>query len=203
MLQLERRAAATLIPEEARALNPGFGFLYYGLARTLRPRHVVVIGSGYGSSVVCLARALKDNGIGTVSSVDPSCDDPNALCEYVARFGVADVVRHYRETSVEFFAAYEARRMPDIDLAFIDGGDAFDEVRHDFLAVLDRTRRNSYVLLHGTNNLVRELGHAGVKRWMKLIAHEEGAFEMVDFPFSSGVALVRILCEAGWRTDGE
>ena len=38
-----------------RDLNLGFGFLYYGLVRTLRPRHVVVIGSGFGFSVVCLA----------------------------------------------------------------------------------------------------------------------------------------------------
>jgi predicted O-methyltransferase YrrM len=30
----------------------------------LRPRHVVVIGSGFGFSVVCLALGLKDNGKG-------------------------------------------------------------------------------------------------------------------------------------------
>jgi predicted O-methyltransferase YrrM len=47
--------------EEASTLNLGFGFVYYGLVRALRPQHVVVIGSGYGFSVVCLALGLKDN----------------------------------------------------------------------------------------------------------------------------------------------
>ena len=31
-------------------LNLGFGFVYYGLARALRPKHVVVIGSGLSVS---------------------------------------------------------------------------------------------------------------------------------------------------------
>ena len=207
--------------EDPGNLNLGFGFLYYGLVRTLRPRHIVVIGSGYGFSVVCLALALKDNGSGSLSFVDPSYsllkhgplrtvggtsqwDEPEKVRAHFARFGVENQVTHYKETSAEFFAEYERRRLPDIDLAFIDGSHAFADVRHDFLAVLDYTRRNSYVLMHDTNIYVRELvGHAGVKRWLNLIERERGAFEVVDFPFSSGVALIRIMCEAGWRTDGE
>jgi predicted O-methyltransferase YrrM len=207
--------------EDQGSLNLGFGFLYYGLVRSLRPRHIVVIGSGYGFSVVCLALALKDNGSGSLSFVDPSYsllkhgplrtvggtaqwDEPEKVRAHFARFGVEEQVTHYKETSAEFFAAYEQRRLPDIDLAFIDGSHAFADVRHDFLAVLDYTRRNSYVLMHDTNIYVRELvGHAGVKRWLNLIERERSVFEVIDFPFSSGVALIRIMCEAGWRTDGE
>ena len=58
--------------EKPDNLNLGFGFLYYGLVRALRPRHIVVIGSGFGFSVVCLALGLKDNGQGQLSFVDPS-----------------------------------------------------------------------------------------------------------------------------------
>ncbi len=47
--------------QKLRKLNLGFGFIYYGVARALRPKHTLVIGSGYGFSVVCLALALKDN----------------------------------------------------------------------------------------------------------------------------------------------
>ena len=58
--------------EAATELNLGFGFLYYGLVRTLRPQHVLVIGSGFGFSVVCLALGLKDNSEpGHLSFVDP------------------------------------------------------------------------------------------------------------------------------------
>jgi hypothetical protein len=44
--------------------NLGFGFHYYGAVRSLRPEHILVIGSGFGFSVVCLALRLKYNGKG-------------------------------------------------------------------------------------------------------------------------------------------
>ncbi|HEX4445937.1 MAG TPA: class I SAM-dependent methyltransferase [Polyangiaceae bacterium] len=202
--------------EDVRTLNLGFGFVYYGLVRALRPQHVVVIGSGFGFSVACLALGLRDNGRGILSFVDPSYsmlkhgplqtvggtaqwDDPDRVRAHFARFGVADVVTHFRMTSEEFFAGYAARGLAPIDLAFIDGNHAYEDVRHDFLAVLANTRRNGYMLLHDTNIYVRELiGHAGVKRWLREISLERGRFEVVDFPFSSGVALVRVAGDPAW-----
>ena len=38
--------------ENPESLN--LGFLYYALVRSLRPKHVLVIGSGFGFNVVCL-----------------------------------------------------------------------------------------------------------------------------------------------------
>lgn len=203
--------------EDPATLNLGFGFLYYGLVRTLRPRHIVVVGSGFGFSVVCLALAQRDNGEGTLSFVDPSYsvlrngplrtvggtsqwDDPARVRAHFRRFGVQSIVTHFKETSGEFFAAYGERALPAIDLAFIDGNHSYDDVRHDFLAALAHTRRNSYMLLHDTNIYIRELlRHAGVKRWLREIAQRREQFEAVDFPFSSGVALVRVLCDPPWQ----
>jgi hypothetical protein len=178
--------------EDAPNLNLGFGFLYYGLARALRPKHVLVIGSGYGFSVVCLALGLKDNGRGSLSFVDPSYsvfrdgpmrtvggtgqwDDPQRVRAHFRRFGVERLVTHF------------------------DGSHSYADVRHDFLAVLRRSRRNTYILLHDTNIYVRELvRHAGVKRWLKAIARDKESFEVIDFPFASGVALVRVLRDGPW-----
>ncbi|MEK7260514.1 MAG: class I SAM-dependent methyltransferase [Pseudomonadota bacterium] len=203
--------------EEPDNLNLGFGFLYYGLVRALRPRHVLVIGSGYGFSVICLALGLKDNNKGKLSFVDPSYsmlkhgpfrtvggtaqwDDVQKVRAHFRRFGVERLVTHYKLTSAEFFADYAARGLPEIDLAFIDGSHAYADVRHDFLSVLRHTHRNGYVLLHDSNIYVRELvRHAGVKRWLKVIAREQERFEVVDFPFSSGVALVRVLYDGPWE----
>jgi predicted O-methyltransferase YrrM len=203
--------------EEPDNLNLGFGFLYYGLVRALRPRHVLVIGSGYGFSVICLALGLKDNNKGKLSFVDPSYsvlkhgpfrtvggmaqwDDAEKVRAHFRRFGVERLVTHYKLTSAEFFADYAARGLPEIDLAFIDGSHAYADVRHDFLATLHHTHRNSYLLLHDSNIYVRELvRHAGVKRWLKVVAREQERFEVVDFPFSSGVALVRVLHEGPWE----
>lgn len=203
--------------EHAKTLNLGFGFLYYGVARSIRPQHVLVIGSGYGFSVVCLALGLKDNGKGRLSFVDPSYsllkngplatiggrgywDDENQVRRHFERFGVAEIVRHYKLRSDEFFPRYAELGLPPIDLAFIDGSHAFKDVKYDFLQVLEHSRKNTYIFLHDTNIYIRELlRHAGVKRWLRLIKQQEQAFEVVNFPFSSGVALVRVLSPAAGK----
>jgi len=202
--------------EDSSTLNLGFGFLYYGLVRALRPRHIVVIGSGYGFSVVCLALGLKDNGRGRLSFVDPSYsllkdgpmrtvggtgqwDDPHQVRAHFRRFGVERQVTHFKLTSHAFFAHYADRDIPEIDLAFIDGSHSYADVQQDFHSVVARTRRNSYILLHDTNIYVRELvRHAGVKRWLKTVAKHKECFEVIDFPFASGVAMVRVLSDGPW-----
>lgn len=203
--------------EERDKLNLGFGFVYYGLVRALRPRHILVIGSGFGFSVVCLALGQKDNVRGNLTFVDPSYsvfregpqrtvggtaywDDPPRVRAHFRRFGVERIVTHHRLTSAQLFEDYESRKLPPIDLAFIDGSHAYSDVRSDFLGVLRRSRRNSYVLLHDTNIYVRELvRHAGVKRWLKVVASHPEDFEVIDFPFASGVALVRVLRSGAWE----
>jgi pimeloyl-ACP methyl ester carboxylesterase len=198
--------------ERAADLNLGFGFVYYGLVRALRPAHVVVIGSGYGFSVVCLALALKDNRAGALSFVDPSYSvlhngpiktiggvdfwrNPEQVRAHFAQFGVADIVTHYKQTSEEFFDRYKEIGLPKIDLAFIDGNHSYAHVQHDVVAALRHSRKNTYFLLHDTHIYVREfLRHAGVKRWLrKKAARHKAAFEYVDFPFASGVAVLRVL----------
>ena len=197
--------------EHPRSLNLGFGFLYYSLVRTLRPKHTLVIGSGYGFSVVCFALGLKDNGMGALTFVDPSYsllkDGPLATIggrgmwseagsvrAHFQRFGVEDLVKHYKMRNDEFFPAYDHYNLPPLDLAFIDGSHAFEDVKYDFTNVLARSRKNTYILLHDTNIYIRELfSHAGVRKWMKSIKKEKEYFEVVNFPFSSGVALVRVI----------
>lgn len=203
--------------EDRASLNLGFGFVYYGLARALRPDHVLVIGSGFGFSVVCFALGLKDNGRGALRFVDPSYSvftdgpfktvggtakwtDPKAVRNHFARFGVSDIVSHYKLTSAAYFADHAARTPHPIDVAFVDGSHAYADVRDDFINVLRHARRNSYILLHDTNIYVREvLGHAGVKRWLKVVAGRPDDFELLDFPFASGVALVRVLRQDAWQ----
>jgi pimeloyl-ACP methyl ester carboxylesterase len=203
--------------EQRGKLNLGFGFMYYGLVRALRPAHAVVIGSGYGFSVVCLALGLKDNGCGSLTFVDPSYSafrdgllktvgganfwsDPEEVRSHFARFGVERIVTHYKYASEEFFRRYDELRLPPIDLAFIDGNHSYAHVWHDVAATLRHGRRNTYLLLHDTHIYIREfLRHAGVKRWLRRNARKhKAAFEYVDFPFSSGVALLRVLEPSVW-----
>jgi hypothetical protein len=197
-------------------LNLGFGFLYYSLVRFLRPAHIAVIGSGYGFSVVCLALGCKDNRYGKVSFVDPSYTllkngpfqtvggagkwkNPDEVHQHFQQFGVAERITHYRLTSEEFFQSYASIGLPPIHLGFIDGNHAFDHVRHDFLAMGTHVPKNGYVFLHDTNITFREkLHHSGVKRWLTTLKKSPAFFEVIDFPFSSGVALVRFLSKKRW-----
>jgi hypothetical protein len=197
--------------EDRATLNLGFGFVYYGLVRALRPQHVLVVGSGFGFSVVCLALGLRDNRRGQLTFVDPSFsllrhgplhtvggqahwNDPGRVRAHFARFGVDQIVTHHKLTSADLFERYERLDLPPIDVAFIDGNHSYAHVARDFIEVLVRSKRNSYVLLHDTNIYVREfVRHAGVKRFVKRLSLLQDEFEIVDFPFASGVAVVRVL----------
>jgi hypothetical protein len=197
-------------------LNLGFGFLYYSLVRSLRPAHIAVIGSGYGFSVVCLALGCKDNGFGRVSFVDPSFslfkngpfqtmggagkwNNPQSVIQHFQRFGVADQITHFKLTSQEFFDSYSLFGLPSIRIGFIDGNHSFEHVQHDFLVMGAHIPKNGYIFLHDTNITIRErLHHSGVKRWLTILKKSPDFFEVIDFPFSSGVALVRFLQKNRW-----
>lgn len=203
--------------ERRQNLNLGFGFIYYGVARALMPKHVLVIGSGYGFSVVCLGLALKDNQVGCVSFVDPSYsllndgpwktiggrgtwNDPHEVENRFRRFGIEHIVTHHKLRSDEFFASFEEKGLPPIDLAFIDGSHTFKDVKFDFMQFLKHSRKNSYAFLHDTNIYFRELVHnSGVMKWIKVLKSREKAFEIINFPYSSGVALVRVVDPEGFE----
>ena len=40
--------------------------------------------------------------------------------------------------------------------------------------------------------------HAGVKRWLRVQRYPD-LFEVVDFPFASGVAIVRVIEDDAWK----
>lgn len=203
--------------EEKDHLNLGFGYLYYGLVRALRPEHVLVMGSGYGFSVVCMALGLKDNAKGRLTFVDPSYDvlrhgpfktvggrgfwrNPESVTRHFSRFGVENLVTHHKLSNREFFPRYPGLGLPDLDLAFLDGNHSFENVKYDFLQTLRHAKKNAYILLHDSNIYVREiLGNSGVKKWLNLVKQEKELFQMIDFPFSSGLAIVRVMQGDAWK----
>jgi hypothetical protein len=204
--------------EMPERLNLGFGFIYYGLVRAVRPKHVLVIGSGFGFSVVCLALGLKDNGEGFLTFVDPGYDvlkdgpwktvggrgvwrDAEGVERHFAGFGLESIIRHYRLRSEEFFAGYKEFKLPGIDLGFVDGNHSFEHVKHDFVQVLEHSGKNTYILMHDSNIYIRELiRNSGVKRWLNVVKKEKDCFELLDLPFSSGVAIIRVIKENPWRS---
>jgi hypothetical protein len=127
-------------------------------------------------------------------------NDPDEVRNHFAKFGVEEVVTHYKLRSDEFFSSYSNRNLPDINLAFIDGSHKFQDVQFDFINVLSKCSKNSYIFVHDTNIYIRELlRNSGVKRYLNLLRREEKAFEIIDFPFSSGVALIRVMEPKIWQ----
>lgn len=49
----------------------GFGWLYLALAEILQPQHILVIGSGRGYSIACLALGLRHDNNYQIVFVDP------------------------------------------------------------------------------------------------------------------------------------
>ena len=142
---------------------------------------------------------LKNGPLHTVGGTS-QWDDPGQVRARFARFGLEEIVTHHKLSSAEFFQRYDQLRLAPIELAFIDGNHAYEHVRRDFTNVLKNARKNCYILLHDSNIYLREMvRHAGVKRWLKQVSQHKELFELVDFPFSSGVALVRVLRKNAWQ----
>jgi predicted O-methyltransferase YrrM len=129
------------------------GPLLYALVAARRPAAIIEFGTGRGYGALCMARALVDHEIdGLVRTVDlvPAdqeiawayADDRGPRVERWTRqsFWAAHVPRAWAERIVSLVGRSpevidrEARRIPPIDLAFIDGGHDRAAARHDILA---------------------------------------------------------------------
>ena len=202
--------------EIAADLNLGFGFVYYGLVRALRPEHIVVIGSGYGFSVVCLALGLKDNRSGRLTFVDPSYSllengptntiggvnfwrDPAQVRSHFARFGVEDIVTHYKQTSEDFSRAMPSSACPPstwlLSTAIIPMPMCSTTFRPPC------STRTKHVLIPARHQHLHPqiFRHAGMTLARSKANRHKAAFEYVDFPFASGVAVVRVLEPKVWK----
>ena len=127
--------------------NLGFGWIYYGLIRNLRPGFAIAIGSRRGFMPFCAARAMQDNGSGHVIFIDPSYsggghpgwgggslwNDPAEVSRRIASFGLTDWITHLKLTSEEAFPQVQERTFgAKVGVVIIDGAHTFDHSMRDF-----------------------------------------------------------------------
>jgi FkbM family methyltransferase len=125
----------------------GFGWIYYGLVRNLRPDYVVAIGSCRGFMPFCAARALQDNGEGKVLFIDPSYagtghpgwsgrglwSDSATVAARIASFGLTGWVKHFRQTSEEALPfVREIVAGARLGILIIDGAHTYQQSLQDF-----------------------------------------------------------------------
>jgi predicted O-methyltransferase YrrM len=139
--------------QRAEDRNLGLGWVYYALARLLRPARVVVIGSYRGFAPLVFGKALHDNAEGgSVWFIDPSLvddfwRDPNAVAAHFAAFGVTNV-RHFLMTTQEFVRTDAYRALGPLGLLHVDGLHTEEQAEFDYQAFAPSLTTGSLVLFH-------------------------------------------------------
>lgn len=183
-------------------LNLGLGWLYYALARILRPERVVVIGSWRGFVPMVFARALADNGEGgEVLFIDPSLadgfwKDAREVSRYFRSYGIANI-RHVLLTTQDFVRTREYRGLRDLKIVFIDGYHTHEQAKFDYEAFAGRMAPDGIALFHDTKEF--DISHRygkrrtyvrTVRKYMDELIGQRG-LQVFDLPFGGGVTLVR------------
>jgi predicted O-methyltransferase YrrM len=184
--------------------NLGLGWIYYALARVIRPKTVVVIGSHRGFVPLVLGKALADNlDGGEVIFIDPSFvddfwKDPHAVREYFARFGVTNV-RHFLMTTQQFTQSKAYQSLDRLGMVFVDGYHSEEQARFDYETFDRLLDAVGVVLFHDSARceVSRVYGpDRAYERRVKFFIDklkEDTRLQVFDLPFGDGVTLVRKL----------
>jgi len=182
--------------------NLGLGWVYYALARLLRPTTVVVIGSYRGFVPLTFGKALHDNGSGGAvwliepSLVDDFWKDPARVTAHFASAGVTNV-RHVPRTTQEFVETDDYRQLGRVGLLHVDGMHTEEQAAFDFEAFAGRLVTTSVALFHDSvaMDISRVYGDdrpyvCTVRRFIdRLKTRRE--WQVFDLPFGPGLTLVR------------
>jgi len=97
-------------------VGPAAGHVCYQVSRMVDARSVFELGSGYGYSTAWFARAVKENGGGTVHYTDRSEERAQKAREHLGTLGFAGVVEYHVGEAVQSLREAEG----PFDLIFID-----------------------------------------------------------------------------------
>jgi predicted O-methyltransferase YrrM len=183
-------------------LNLGLGWLYYGLARAMRPATVLVIGSWRGFVPLVFGRALQENAEGgRVVFVDPSLVDdfwknPDAVRRHFECFDVHNV-RHFLATTQEFVESDAYRTLGEVTIGFVDGDHSLDQLRIDHDAVVARLAPGGLILFHDSANSGEVSLYGRDRCYRREVAEfldelrPDPGLQVLDLPVADGVSLVR------------
>ena len=131
-------------------------WLLYGLARSIKPKVCVEIGSARGKSACFVGLALRRNGGGKLYAIDPhstttwndmnSVDSYAIIMENLRRGGLTEQVEIIRKTSQDAAQGWQRK----IDLIFIDGDHGYEGVKRDWELFLPHLSEFGVVVFHDT-----------------------------------------------------
>ena len=144
------------------AVNPGDQRALYFMARALRPRSVLEVGTHVGASTGMLALALRQNGVeapgpaARITTVDIlDVNDPvrgawrevgasQPPRDYMSTLGCSDLVTFVAQRSVDFLKSCREK----FDLIFLDGNHLATTVYEEVPAALSLLNPGGVILLH-------------------------------------------------------
>ena len=125
------------------------------MARVIRPKQVVVIGSYRGFVPLVLGKALADNlDGGRVIFIDPSFvddfwKDAQTVRAHFALFGATNI-EHYLMTTQQFTQSEAYRSLDRMGMVFVDGYHSEEQARFDYEAFEGLLSPDEIILLHDT-----------------------------------------------------
>ena len=97
MQEMEKYAAETDFP----IIGPAAGYVCYQIARMIGARSVFEMGSGYGYSTAWFAKAVRENGNGSVHHVVWDDKLSKMAVKYLSALGYADIIKYHTAEAIE------------------------------------------------------------------------------------------------------
>jgi predicted O-methyltransferase YrrM len=124
------------------------GMWIYNLCRAMKPKATLEIGLAYGFSTIYFLAAIRENGAGFHTAVDPFQDSDwhGVGSRKPERVGMSDHFRLIRELSVAALV-HSADAGEIFDVIFVDGNHRFDDVLVDFTLSAELCPMGGYIIL--------------------------------------------------------
>lgn len=190
-------------------LNIGFGYMYYALARNLRPQLTVVFGSIKGFGPICFALGARDNhNGGKVIFVDAGYSDKidgrkgmggvgfwrdqKKTQKLISSFGLDNVLQILMMRTEEFAELYKKEKQGTIDLLFIDADHSYKGFQYDFETFSELMSERGVMAFHDVLVDRRTHGYGfGVKDYFDDNIYGNPNFESFRLPVWPGICLVQ------------
>lgn len=180
-------------------------WLLYGIARSLKPKTSVEIGSARGKSACYVGMALAENGSGKLFAIDPheltEWNDSDSVMTYdlmrgnIKSLGLQDYVEMVRKTSEEAARSWQDR----IDLLFIDGDHSYEGVRRDWELFSPHLSDFGVTVFHDTAWSIDQSISPGYRRedmGVPMFVEElrRAGYPVLTLPRDCGVSIVQPRC---------
>ena len=170
---------------ENTRISPEQGMWLYSLCREVKPKATLEIGLAYGFSTVYFLAAIRENGVGHHTAVDPFQSDWHGIG--VLQSQNLDMGHRFRlmeEKSVSALVHF-ADRGEMFELMFIDGNHVFDSILVDFALSAELCPVGGYIILD-------DMWMASTRTVAAFIRSNRKDFEEITTPVSNVAAFRRI-----------